>query len=372
MSSFDFEDYRVAINSSGDRLVVGKDNNYHLMFRKSDGLTLKWGLTEDDDPTHCPYGNEIADIEITTKCRGIRGSDGIRRVCSFCYKRNTPVGDNMSFETFKRVFDNLNASKTMTQIAFGVDAECNSNPDTFKIFQYAKDNGVTPNVTVADIDLDVCQKLVDTCGAVAVSAYASNKSCCYDTVRMLLDECRLRGKSMAVNIHVLVSAETYDFLFELLDDVKNDPRLAGLNAVVFLSLKQKGRGEDFTVVSDSQYKTLVDELFSRDIRFGFDSCSANSFMLAIKDRPDYLKLYQMVEPCEAFCFSAYVNVFGELFPCSFIEGESGWESGIDLTQNFDFVKDVWNGDARVLSWREDALSKISCDGCNSCPVFKIR
>jgi len=289
-----------------------------------------------------------------------------------CYKSNTSVGENMSLETFKKVFEVLDSSKTMTQIAFGVDAECKSNPETFEIFKYCSSRGVTPNVTVADIDLETSRKLVQTCGAVAVSVYQSNKNCCYNSVKLLLDEAKLQKKRLSVNIHALLSVETYDFLYEVLDDIEHDDRLNGLNAIVFLSLKQKGRGEHFNVVNDEQYKRLIDDLFKRGVRFGMDSCSANSFLKAIADRPDCARLTSMVEPCESLMFSTYVNVKGEMYPCSFIEGTEGWEKGVDLTKVNDFISEVWNGDERVLSWRKRSCEKIKCDGCNSCPVFKIR
>ena len=81
-----------------------------------------------------------------------------------CYKSNTGVGDYMNFETFKKLFDVLNKAKTMTQIAFGTGASLteDENPDYWKIFQYAKDNGVTPNVTIFFI-IPVCNQSIIIC-----------------------------------------------------------------------------------------------------------------------------------------------------------------------------------------------------------------
>lgn len=48
-----------------------------------------------------------------------------------------------------------------------------------------------------------------------------------------------------------------------------------------------------------------------------------------------------VEPCEICRFSSYVNVDGEYFPCSFVEGLPGWEHGInvlDIQNEDDFIK----------------------------------
>ena len=173
------ERYEVYQNECGDRYIHGKNNEFNMYFRKSDGFTAKWGKTFDDDPAFNPFGNEIADIEITKACRGIRNKkDGKRVPCPCCYKSNSSKGTYMNFETFKKIFDTMNVSKTMTQIAFGVDAEASEelNPDIWKIFEYTKNNNVTPNVTVADITPYTAEKIVSLCGACAVSVYQSNKN----------------------------------------------------------------------------------------------------------------------------------------------------------------------------------------------------
>ena len=138
--------------------------NYNCRFNMENGYTEVWGKTKEDNPDYCPYGPEIFDIEITTKCAGIDN-----KPCAWCYKSNTSKGTNMSFETFKRVFDQL--PKTVNQIAFGADAQCKSNPDIWKMMDYCIEHNVIPNITVADIDYDTAKKLVARCGAVAVSFY---------------------------------------------------------------------------------------------------------------------------------------------------------------------------------------------------------
>lgn len=73
------------------RLVEADDESFHLYFRKADGLTLKWGKTMLEDPPYCPFGNEIADIEITKACRGIRDKEGKRSPCHFCVPAGTMI-----------------------------------------------------------------------------------------------------------------------------------------------------------------------------------------------------------------------------------------------------------------------------------------
>lgn len=68
---------------------------YNYNFNPHNGFFARWGKTLKDDPEYSPLGPEILDMEISTIC-----DSG----CAFCYKSNTEVGENMSFETFKTIF----------------------------------------------------------------------------------------------------------------------------------------------------------------------------------------------------------------------------------------------------------------------------
>jgi MoaA/NifB/PqqE/SkfB family radical SAM enzyme len=338
----------------GPRVILTKDKrlflskDYNFSFDLKTGLFARWGSKLEDDPTMSPYGPEILDIEVTTICTGN---------CPFCYKGNTKDGENMSLDTFKSILDRM--PKLLTQIAFGADARGTSNPDLFKMMEYAREKSVVPNITVANIDDTVADNLARLCGAVAVSRY-SNKNQCYDSIKKLTD----RGMTQ-VNIHVMVSEETYDMVMETLQDRLTDPRLAKLNAIVMLSLKQKGRGTQHHCLDPEKFRSLVDFALDKDIGIGFDSCSAHKFLTAIKDHPGYKDFEQMVEPCESSVFSSYINVKGEFYPCSFTEGTEGWETGIDVSKVESFLKDVWHNE-RVVAWRTNLL------GCGrSCPIYKI-
>lgn len=369
---FDFPKHQVLIGDKGNRKVVAKDGSFHLLFDYATGLTLKYGHTQEEDPTHCPFGPEIADIEITTKCPGIRREDGLRTPCPWCYKSNTANGENMSFETFKHVFDLLNAKKTLTQIAFGADSSLESNPDVWKMFEYCREHMVVPNVTVADITPETAEKIVSLCGAVAVSWYPTiNPDRCYDTVKLLLDESKKQNKHMQVNIHALLSKETFPLFDELIDHYEKDERLSGMNAIVILSLKQKGRGEQFQIVKEEDFELLMDEFFEKKVRFGMDSCSATKFLKYLKKHPERGDLASMVEPCESFgLFSSYVNYLGVYYPCSFMEEVGNWKTGIDLIQVQDFEKEVWYSE-RLCKDRERSLNMIKKHGCTHCPYYEV-
>ena len=99
---------------SNEKITACRGDGYNYNFDKKTGFFQRWGNTPEEDPTHSPIGPEIADIEISTVCNGV---DGIGP-CKFCYKSNTGRGDNMTFETFEKLFAKL--KPTVMQIAFGI------------------------------------------------------------------------------------------------------------------------------------------------------------------------------------------------------------------------------------------------------------
>jgi radical SAM protein with 4Fe4S-binding SPASM domain len=73
-------------------------------------------------------------------------------------------------------------------------------------------------------------------------------------------------------------------------------------------------------------------------------------------------------------FSIYINVKGEVYPCSFIEGQPGYE-GLKIDENTNFVKDIWYHPS-IVKWREKLLATANCEGClvkgcRQCPEFDI-
>jgi len=337
---------------SNEKILAIRSENFNHFFRKTDGYSATCGKTEADDPSYSPYGPLIADIEITTICHGPNGVP-----CSFCYKANTPKGDNMTLETFKKVLDKL--PKTIGQIAFGVDATATANPEIWDIFSYTEENNIVPNLTVAQVSDEVADKIANYAGACAVSLY-DDKNICYDSVQKLTN----RGMEQ-VNIHWCYHSGNIDRIHEIISDIKTDPRLTDLNAIVFLALKKKGRGKGFDPVSFTQFQNMVDNCLYHEIRFGFDSCSCNNFLKAVQHRKNYEQFKTVAEPCESTCFSAYIDVHGKFYPCSFCENIAGWEDGLDVVNCDDFLFDIW-GHSKTIAFRKFLLK---CG--RSCPVYKI-
>jgi hypothetical protein len=235
--------------------------------------------------------------------------------------------------------------------------------------EYTREKGIIPNFTLSGIDLtdELAQKCSELVGAVSVSIYSFNKNIGYDTVKKFTD---LGVKQ--TNIHLMISEETMPFVFEVLQDRLSDPRLADMNAIVFLLCKPKGRAKNkYRAPSMETYRSLMDFCFSNQLAIGFDSCGASRFEAAVKemDIPDEQKkrLIMSSESCESDLFSSYISVDGMFWHCSFSEGEEGIEP-VSVIEAKDFIKDVWYS-PQVKEFREKLLSTCK-DGCRSCPVHK--
>lgn len=334
--------------------------NYNFIFDKVTGFFARWGKTENEDPQFAPFP-EICDMEISTICT---------QGCKFCYKGNTTVGENMSFDTFKIVFNKL--PKSICQIAFGIGS-LESHPQLFDILSYTRDNGVIPNITINGYNLtdELATKLANVCGAISVSYY--DKDTCFDAIKKLTD----RGMKQ-VNIHYMLSDETFSEALILMNEVREDSRTNKLNAIVFLQYKPKGNniGKYHSISNPIKFKHILRLSETLEIGIGFDSCSAPMVLKGYElIKKDTSEIEKFIEPCESSLFSSYINVRGEFFPCSFSEGTPNWETGIDVKNTLDFTKEVWYN-SRTIMFREtllnttkDCLCKF-VSNCRKCPVYK--
>lgn len=346
------------------KTCISKD--YNFIFDKTNGEFKRWGKDYKDDPEFSPVGPEIWDCEATTSCKGVPNKDGILQVCQFCYKSNTPYGKNLSFENFKKMADTF--PKTLGQIAFGADSQATSNPDLWKMMEYCKEIGVIPNITVANISDEVADNLKKYCGAVAVSRY-ENKDICYDSVEKLATTRKMKQ----INIHSMLSLQTFESCMETAKDMLTDKRLKDMNAIVFLGLKKQGRAKNnFDIVPFDKFEELIMFCLNNKINFGFDSCSACRFEKVVRDSKNIgeenkQKLIQYSESCESGAYSFYTSIDSEYFPCSFTEGEKGWEKGVDMLNISNFIEEIWYH-PRNLDWRK-RLMESKENGCRKCLSF---
>jgi len=325
---------------------------FSFVFDMDNGNTAFWGKTMEDDSDYNPHGPLLLDIEISEKCFGVGGS-----LCKECYKSNSPEGKNMSFDNFKIIADKL--PEFVTQIAFGTSSCATTNPEFEKMLKYCREINIIPNLTVADITQETADMLSKYCGAVAVSNYLGKKDYCYDSIKKLSDT-----SLEQINMHLCVHDNTFDHAMSTMNDIKNDSRLEKLNAIVFLQLKNKGRGKNLKRLSDDQFNTLTQKALDSNRPFGYDSCGGNRFKNFCKEN-DKTELLQMVTGCESCKQSYYISADCKGYPCSFTEGEKGWIEGIDMLKINNFKDDVWYG-KQTIKFRNMVENEFS-----TCPIFKV-
>lgn len=330
--------------------------DYHYRFNIKTGYFERWGKTVDADPTWSPYGPEIWDAEVSERCNGVNGIP-----CPFCYKGNVGnKGRNTSFVEFVAMFNKLpmyDGIPFLTQIAFGI-GDVDSNPDLWLMMEFCRAKGVVPNVTINGDRLtdEIVEKLVRLCGAISVSRY-DDADVCYNAVRRLKD-----AGMKQVNIHQMVSEETNINCTNVVFDYLTDSRLKDLNAIVFLGLKQKGRGDKFTPLSNEGFASLIEYAMNNRVPIGFDSCSANKVAEVFKTMGVLEKYEQFIEPCESTAFSMYTSVDCKFYPCSFAEDVT---TAIDMMPVDNFMKEVWNNKLTCCE-----RNRIICNG-RSCPYFNV-
>lgn len=334
------------------------------------GLFMRWGKTKDDndDPNFSPAGPEILDLEISTSVlnkddyvgKELVHDGGCKGNCGFCYKSNGIFPThNMTFDEFKTIFHKM--GNQLTQIAFGL-MNLDSNPEFFKMAEYARENNVIPNFTMHgldDISDETIKEIARIFGAVAISYYAPERT--MDLVERITD-----AGMKQVNIHYVISRETFDKALDLIVNVRDDKRLRKLRAVVLLSLKCKGdaKRHNYHVLSKIQYEEMMDFIFKMDTKIiGFDSCGAHRFAKYVHENKNTYVYDSLIEPCESACFSAYINTLGEFYPCSFTEGED--IPGQDVLGCSDFLEDIWHSDTT-----EKFRKEIIANG-RHCPKFEI-
>jgi hypothetical protein len=342
-----------------------RSDDYNYNFRIDDGFFQRWGKTQEDDPTWSPFGPEIADIEISAS--GKNGG-GCPILCPMCYKGNNNkpgIPDNMSLNTFKEIlnkFPKINDHLFICQIAFGITS-IGSHPEIFEIFQHCRDNNIVPNVTINGSDPlidEQINKLVKLCGAMAISVVSPREENAYNLIQRIINA---GGKQ--INIHYVIHDKSITNAYSVCNSIKTDPRLKDLNAIVFLGLKPKNRGQTFDVLSTNKYVELVEYCLENKIPFGFDSCSSPKTELAVTNSTRLTEdikenILNCCERCESRLFSWYCNMEGVSYPCSFGEDK---EHPTDILKIDNFLEQEWNS-KESIEWRKRLF------GLNrECPIY---
>ena len=337
----------VVVDSASHKFVINRDGSYTQVFNKTTGFNARMGRNVEDDPTWCPLGPEILDLEISQNgCPKVGGAS-----CKFCYKNNTDKpATNMSLETFKKVIGKF--PRNLSQIALGITG-VQTNPDFVEMLRWLReDMGIVPNYTLSGADLndEIFEATLKYCGRVAVSVYETDKNLCYNTIKRFNE----RSKDFC-NMHIILSDSNLPFVEEVLDDIESG-KVPGLRNIVFLRCKPVGRASKLPCTLSME---TLDKVITRcekiGIGFGFDSCSCGLVSEYYKSRGRN-DLVKYMEPCESGRCSGYVNTFGQYYHCSFCEHVPNFKPIDMLAPDFDFHK-FWISDCQKY---RDMNTAVNC------------
>ena len=350
----------LVVDTTTHKFVLNRDGSYAQFFNKTTGFNARMGRTVDDDPSWCPLGPEIADIEIVTgSCPKVNSEN-----CRWCYKNNTSAaGKVMTLEQFKKVVGSF--PKNLSQIALGITG-VKSNPYLKDILAWLREVGIVGNLTLtgADLDDEMTDVLCEYCGACAVSCYDKAKDLCYNTIKNLHDTAREKFKrNMSVNMHIVIADFSMPHIMDVLNDIK-DGKVPGLKSVVMLHAKPVGRAKNLDCsLSKENLTKVITFCLDNNISFGFDSCNGYNVQDILVEMGK-AHLCGSIEPCESARCSLYCNVEGEITPCSFVEHVFE-DSAIDLLNNDIKLEEVWASNKMLNGFR-------NCSRCStSCPIYAL-
>ena len=350
----------VVVDTPSHKFVLNRDGSYTQVFNKTTGFNARMGRTVEDDPSWCPLGPEIADIEVVTgSCPKVNSEN-----CRWCYKNNTSAaGKVMTLDQFKKVV--MAFPRNLSQVALGITG-VKSNPYLTDMLKWLREYGIIGNLTLtgADLDDEMAENLVQYCGACAVSCYDKAKQLCYDTINKIHTIGREKfNKDMHVNMHIVIADFSMPHIMDVLNDIK-DGKVPGLKSVVMLHAKPVGRAKNLDCSLSKENLTKVMKFcLDNNISFGFDSCNGHNVqdILVEMGKPE---LCSSIEPCESTRCSIYCNVEGKITPCSFVEHVYE-DSAIDLLNGDTKLVDVWVTDKMLNGFR-------NCSKCSkSCPIYAL-
>ena len=300
---------------NGEDVCGVRAPGYNYIFRKSDGVALRWGRTKEDNPFWGP-APELADISISNRC-----SNG----CPFCYRDSRPDGPLMSVEDFEFVMKQLPAT---FQLALG-GGEPTEHPDLIDILRLSRQYGKVPNYTTNGKGLtqEIVEASKEYCGAVAVSWSKHAMS----AIQQFVDG------GVKTNIHFILTPNSIQEGIDLLrqKDLFGED---GINAIVFLLHKAVGRGSPKDTPTPEQTRPLIIEAFSSDSTAAFDVCSVPHIVAA--EGAGVIKVdWALLDFCDGSRFTVYVNEDLSVSPCSFM-------TGCTYTENLRVksMGEIWNGE----------------------------
>jgi radical SAM protein with 4Fe4S-binding SPASM domain len=322
---------------------------YNYIFRKEDGFFLRWGRTKEDNPKFGPFGPELLDISITSRC--------YPGTCKYCYQNAKKDGLDMSVDYLRKLLEKIPPS--VGQIAWG-GGEPTMHPDFVEILRMTREDfGIVPNYTTNGHNLtkEIVEATAKYSGAVATSYHGD-----WDVTLQSVNKFTEAGMDQT-NIHFVLSEDTIDEAIWLCGRPQN--AFKNVNAVVFLLYKPQGRAPKSGILrNESKILELLKLMReNKSFKMGFDSCSVPMLYKFASGKQDIEMLELLAEPCESTLFSYYIDVDGKGYPCSFCKSHVEPINVNAEEEDFNFLRDVWYNHITTEFRRKNMNSTQDCGDC---------
>lgn len=320
-----------------------QSEKYTTIFNRDTGFFVRKEDIGEKEPFWSEDGPELLDLSITSYCE---------KECAFCYRQAGRHGKHMQFADVKMVIEEAKQSGVL-QIALG-GGNPNQHPDFILILRLIREAGIVPSYTTNGEGLNesILTATAKYCGAMAISLYEPYDESYYSS---LID--RIKSYGIKVNLHVILRN---DLIERIINWLRTPPVfLRNVNAIIFLNYKHISVEEhDLSIKSSVVWKEFFGAVMSSNgLKIGFDSCSVPGILMHMKNvRPE------LIEPCEAGRFSAFISEELKMYPCSFM---CGTEMYADLSCNNLF--DIWKNSVTFSKMREKMLN----NSCGSCPHVSL-
>jgi radical SAM protein with 4Fe4S-binding SPASM domain len=322
----------------GDLIIQEhKEQHYKVLFNKITGAFVRMEDKGYAEPFWSYKGPELLDVSITNYCE---------RECPFCYRRSSQSGSHMTLEDLNSVVKE--ASKIgVLQIALG-GGNPNQHPNFCEILREIRSAGIIPSYTTNGNGLttDVLKATSLYCGAMAISLYEPYDESYYEGLIK-----RIISYGIKVNIHIILKTDTIESIIKWLQFPPKYMLVA--NAIIFLNYKPVYGDTSLCIKKHNAWQSFFHSVNScKKLKIGFDSCSVPGIVSWLKP----LKK-ELIEPCEAARFSAFISEDLKMYPCSFM---ANTEMYGDLRK--DKLINIWQKSEVFTSFRNEMLNN-SCKEC---------
>jgi radical SAM protein with 4Fe4S-binding SPASM domain len=309
--------------------------HYTVFFNQQTGLQMRAEDKGYEEPFWSQDGPELLDFSITNYCE---------RECQFCYRHSNQQGKNIYLKEAELVIDQAQSAGVL-QIALG-GGNPNQHPQFVEILKMIREHNIVPSYTSNGMGLteEILTATKECCGAMALSVYPPISDSFIEKIQVIV------SMGIKLNLHIILSTVTYEILKSWLTIPPTF--LDSINAVIILTYKPIVSSQDYLKLPKEKVKEIF-ELASRckGLDIGFDSCSVSGIVTYMHTKKE------LIEPCEASRFSAFISEDLKMYPCSFMANTNRYGDLRDFS-----LLDIWRNNLHFKKFRS-ALEKEGCVDC---------